>query len=86
MSPHLILLRMCKCSGYKEYSLLRSQRSSYSNTRNLIDRWFKEVYRNDTLIPEEVNPLDDPRVTISGGQLIINDPNQVQYIVDLMCM
>ncbi len=40
-------------------------------------RWYKEAYRNDTLISEEVNPLADQRVTISGGQLIINNPNQV---------
>ncbi len=41
-------------------------------------RWFKEGYKDDTLIAEEVDPLKDPRVTISGGQLIINHPNQVR--------
>ena len=40
-------------------------------------RWFREIYRNDSLIEKEVDPLADARVTISGGQLIINDPNQV---------
>ena len=43
----------------------------------LISSWFREVYKNDTLLAEEVDPLKDPRVTISGGQLIINNPNQV---------
>ena len=40
-------------------------------------QWYKEVYRNDTLVALEVNPLKDTRITISGGQLIINNPNQV---------
>ena len=44
----------------------------------LISSWFREVYKNDTLLAEEVDPLKDPRVTISGGQLIINNPNQVR--------
>ena len=39
--------------------------------------WFKEVYKNDSLIEKEVDPLTDNRITISGGQLIINDPNQI---------
>jgi len=39
--------------------------------------WFREVYRNDSLIEKEVDPLADSRITISGGQLIIHDPNQV---------
>jgi hypothetical protein len=41
-------------------------------------RWFKEGYRNDRLVADEVDPLKDSRITISGGQLIINNPNQVQ--------
>ena len=41
-------------------------------------RWFREVYeKNDTLIERPVDPLQDRRITISGGQLIINNPNQV---------
>ena len=39
-------------------------------------RWYKEAYKNDVLVEDEVDPLGDPRVTISGGQLIINNPNQ----------
>ena len=50
-----------------------------------ICRWFREKYRNDELVEEEVNPLDmdeygkpnNTRVTISGGTLIINDPHTV---------
>ena len=39
--------------------------------------WFKEVYQNDSLVEEKVDPLKDSRITISGGQLIINSPNQI---------
>ncbi len=40
--------------------------------------WFKEVYINDTLTEVEVEPLNDNRITISGGQLIIHDPDQTR--------
>ncbi len=40
-------------------------------------RWYRELYRNDSLIEKEVDPLADTRITISGGQLIIHAPNQV---------
>ena len=39
--------------------------------------WFREVYQNDSLVEQEVDPQKDPRITISGGQLIINNPNQI---------
>jgi hypothetical protein len=38
--------------------------------------WFREDYENDRLVARRINPLDDPRYTISGGMLIINDPRQ----------
>eukprot|EP00095_Tigriopus_kingsejongensis_P002293 maker-scaffold400_size182785-snap-gene-0.21 protein:Tk02293 transcript:maker-scaffold400_size182785-snap-gene-0.21-mRNA-1 annotation:"PREDICTED: contactin-like" len=40
-------------------------------------KWFKEGYKNDSLVSEEVDVLQDRRVTISGGQLIINNPNAI---------
>ena len=39
--------------------------------------WFREVYQNDSLLEQYIDPMKDPRVTISGGQLIINNPNQI---------
>ncbi|ENN74113.1 hypothetical protein D910_11524 [Dendroctonus ponderosae] len=39
-------------------------------------KWYREEYENDRLVPREINPLEDGRYTISGGTLIINDPQQ----------
>lgn len=40
-------------------------------------QWFKEDYENDRLTAREIDPLSDPRYTISGGTLIIHNPQQV---------
>ena len=40
--------------------------------------WFKELYKNDLLEEVRVDPLEDTRLTISGGQLIINNPDQTK--------
>jgi len=40
--------------------------------------WYKEEYINDTLQEKKMEPLERPRLTISGGQLIINSPDQTQ--------
>lgn len=40
--------------------------------------WFKEVYKNDTLQEEKVEPMGNSAITISGGQLIINSPDQTR--------
>lgn len=40
-------------------------------------KWFREDYENDRLVAREIDPLSDGRYTISGGMLIINDPQQV---------
>ena len=40
--------------------------------------WFKEIYKNDLLEDVRVDPLEDTRLTISGGQLIINSPDQTK--------
>jgi len=40
--------------------------------------WFKEDYQGDVLIPVKIDPLKDPRFTISGGTLIIHDPKKVE--------
>lgn len=39
-------------------------------------KWYREEYENDRLIPREIDPLQDGRYTISGGTLIIHDPQQ----------
>ncbi|CAL4146769.1 unnamed protein product, partial [Meganyctiphanes norvegica] len=39
--------------------------------------WYKESYENDVAVYKEIDPLEDPRFTVSGGTLIINDPKQV---------
>lgn len=38
--------------------------------------WFKEEYVNDNLTYHMIDPLSDSRFTISGGNLIIYDPDQ----------
>ncbi|KAJ8986222.1 hypothetical protein NQ317_009928 [Molorchus minor] len=38
--------------------------------------WFREDYENDRLVAKEINPLSDSRFTISGGMLIIHNPQQ----------
>lgn len=39
--------------------------------------WFKESYENDNLVARRIDPLQDGRITISGGTLIINSPEKV---------
>lgn len=39
--------------------------------------WFKEDYDNDKVISKIIDPLTNKRYTLSGGSLIINDPQQV---------
>lgn len=53
-----------------------------------IYQWFREDYQNDRLVAHEINPLEDVRFTISGGTLIINNPEQVLanlFILLLYC-
>lgn len=38
--------------------------------------WFREDYENDRLIARLIDPLKDSRFTLSGGMLIINNPEQ----------
>lgn len=40
--------------------------------------WFKEVYDNDNLTFHKIDALNDTRFTISGGNLIIFNPNQTE--------
>lgn len=42
--------------------------------------WFKESYENDNLVARKIDPLQDGRITISGGTLIINSPEKVTQI------
>ncbi|XP_040571897.1 contactin [Lepeophtheirus salmonis] len=39
--------------------------------------WYSEFFSNDSYTEQKVDPLKDSRITISGGQLIINNPNSV---------
>lgn len=39
-------------------------------------QWFKESFENDRLVAKEIDPLSDPRYTLSGGTLIIQNPQQ----------
>lgn len=38
--------------------------------------WYREVYINDTLEYKRIDPLTNDRYTVSGGNLIIYEPNQ----------
>lgn len=38
--------------------------------------WFKEQYENDRLVASKIDPLSNSRYTLSGGLLIIYNPNQ----------
>lgn len=40
--------------------------------------WFKEEFVNDNLTFHRIDPLSDSRFTISGGNLIIYDPDQAR--------
>ncbi|KAH0956722.1 hypothetical protein HN011_007833 [Eciton burchellii] len=40
--------------------------------------WFKEDYENDRLIATKINPLSNSRYTVSGGTLIIYEPEQTE--------
>ena len=39
--------------------------------------WYKENYQGDILVSRPIDPLEDRRITVSGGTLIINEPDQV---------
>ncbi|XP_045114342.1 contactin-like [Portunus trituberculatus] len=40
--------------------------------------WYKESYENEAIRSRPIDPLQDPRFTVSGGTLIINNPKQVE--------
>jgi hypothetical protein len=40
-------------------------------------QWFKEEYVNNTLVSQYLDPLTNPKYTISGGMLIIDTPKQL---------
>ena len=45
--------------------------------------WYREEHRSDGVIAKKINPLDprNNRITVSGGNLIIYDPNNVSYMI-----
>lgn len=45
--------------------------------------WFKEAFENDELVAKKIDPLADPRFTVSGGTLIINNPRQVRFMIKM---
>lgn len=38
--------------------------------------WFKEEYRNNTLVSYRIDPLKEQKYTVSGGSLVIHEPSQ----------
>ncbi|XP_058468109.1 contactin [Malaya genurostris] len=40
--------------------------------------WYKELFLNDKVSVTKIDPLKNSRYTISGGNLIIHDPQQIQ--------
>lgn len=42
--------------------------------------WFKESYDHDRLVATKIDPLQNDKYTISGGTLIIHEPNQVNTL------
>lgn len=41
-------------------------------------QWFKEEYHNDRLVSTVIDPLNERRYTVSGGVLIINQPDRTR--------
>ncbi len=43
-------------------------------------QWYKEDFENDQLVSRRINPLDpnSSRHTVSGGLLIINNPEEIR--------
>lgn len=39
--------------------------------------WYKEEYENNVLVAREIDPLEDARFTVSGGTLVISEPDSV---------
>lgn len=48
-------------------------------------QWYQEDFENDQLVSKRIDPLKTPRHTVSGGLLIINNPEEVRdrYLIDL---
>lgn len=40
--------------------------------------WYKEDFENDQLVSRRIDPLQSPRHTVSGGLLIVNDPQEIR--------
>ncbi|XP_027207013.1 contactin [Penaeus vannamei] len=67
------------------FDLARREVINYVSVMCLADgyphptyEWFKEAFENDELVAKKIDPLADPRFTVSGGTLIINNPRQVE--------
>lgn len=41
-------------------------------------QWYKEDFENDQLVSRRIDPLQTPRHTVSGGLLIINNPEEIR--------
>ena len=41
-------------------------------------QWYKEDFENDQLVSRRIDPLQNPRHTVSGGLLIINNPEEIR--------
>ncbi|KAK4306056.1 hypothetical protein Pmani_022099 [Petrolisthes manimaculis] len=67
------------------FDLVRRQVINYLSVMCLAEgyphptyEWFKETYENEEVKARPIDPLQDSRITVSGGTLIINDPRQVE--------
>ncbi|KAA0195696.1 hypothetical protein HAZT_HAZT002034 [Hyalella azteca] len=41
-------------------------------------KWYKEDYEDNLLVSREIDPLTDRRFTVSGGTLVISEPNSIK--------
>ena len=62
---------------YNKYRICIKTNNTPLGWPSPVYSWYREVYQNDSLLEQYIDPLQDSRITVSGGQLIINDPNQI---------
>uniref|UniRef100_A0A2P2HWX5 Contactin-like n=1 Tax=Hirondellea gigas TaxID=1518452 RepID=A0A2P2HWX5_9CRUS len=41
-------------------------------------KWYKEEYKDNLLVANEIDPLEDNRYTVSGGNLVISQPDTIK--------
>ncbi|XP_063219696.1 contactin isoform X2 [Bacillus rossius redtenbacheri] len=71
--PHDVVFDMSKKKETNDVSLSCFAGGYPTPTYN----WFKEDYENDRLVARQIDPFSDKRYTLTGGTLIIYDPQQI---------